>query len=269
MARFIGTEGEDLLFGGRYGDRVYGLGGDDAIYAGRGNDVVSGGSGADQISGEQGADRLWGDAGDDAIYGDGRLDWNPGDPLDVDGNDFLSGGLGNDVLDGGGGFDRMTGGEGDDYLADQDGASAWGDAGNDSFVIAAGRANGGTGNDWFGIDYMAQGAVTWTGGAGADWFQANFSLNDGNAGHVVIADFNPAEGDHLSMQVDDASGYHADLPALLIALDTDHDGRLTGLKADGTGDLFCRQGADGLSILIWEDTVTVANVASIDLSMFG
>ena len=84
----------------RFGDNIFGNGGDDVIYAMSGNDLISGGVGDDMLYGGDGNDTVGG--GDD--------------------DDFVSGGSGNDILRGAAGDDRLEGGSGDDHLTGGTGA---------------------------------------------------------------------------------------------------------------------------------------------------
>jgi len=87
-----GTDGDNILIGGRGNDFMYGY---------RGNDEMRGGAGDDQIQGHQGHDRLFGEDGRDALFGG-------------QGNDILDGGAGTDSLWGGTGGDSLRGGTGAD-----------------------------------------------------------------------------------------------------------------------------------------------------------
>ncbi len=80
-AYFVGTAGNDVLYGtprndvllGRGGnDRVYGLGRNDVLRGGNGNDVLWGGSGHDHELGSRGADLIH--------ARDGQRDWIDGGP---------------------------------------------------------------------------------------------------------------------------------------------------------------------------------------------
>lgn len=54
-----GTEGNDVLKGGKASDKIYGKGGDDILIGGKGNDLVVGGGNSgtfDQMTGGKGAD---------------------------------------------------------------------------------------------------------------------------------------------------------------------------------------------------------------------
>lgn len=81
----VGTEGDDVIYGGNGVDVIMGLGGNDVIYGGNGADIICGG------------------AGDDVLHGD-------------NGDDILYGGFGDDVLHGGRGADTLIGGPGTDDL---------------------------------------------------------------------------------------------------------------------------------------------------------
>lgn len=126
-----GGNGNDLIDGGLGADRIYGndsndtiyageycevcpTGPDDVVFGGKGNDWIYGQSGDDVLNGETENDHIFGGAGNDVI--DGGLD-----------DDFLFGGDGNDLIFGGGSSseDRIAGGTGDDEL--------YGGPGNDSF----------------------------------------------------------------------------------------------------------------------------------------
>ena len=87
-----GTDGDNVLNGGRGNDFMYGY---------RGNDEMHGGPGDDQIQGHQGNDRLFGEDGRDTLFGG-------------QGDDALNGGAGNDSLWGGTGADALRGETGAD-----------------------------------------------------------------------------------------------------------------------------------------------------------
>ncbi len=151
----VGTDEDNTLTGGRFGDEITGGLGDDVItgwigddvirgdfgylsaVAGGGNDTIFAGGGADNVSGNEGNDTLFGGAGMDRLAGG-------------DGNDLLFGGLGNDKLFGeagddrlygGAGLDTLVGGDGDDLLVGGKGRDTLiGGAGSDTFVLAVGRA---------------------------------------------------------------------------------------------------------------------------------
>jgi Ca2+-binding RTX toxin-like protein len=55
-ATLVGTEGEDILYGGVFNDVLTGLGGNDGLYGFGGNDTLDGGSGNDYLDGGPGND---------------------------------------------------------------------------------------------------------------------------------------------------------------------------------------------------------------------
>jgi Ca2+-binding RTX toxin-like protein len=107
-----GTPYDDRLFGGAGDDTIYGYAGDDLLDGGAGHDKLYGGAGDDQLLGGSGNDRLYGGTGDDLLLGGTGNDRVFGN----EGWDRLDGGSGNDLLDGGPDADRMTGGGGADVL---------------------------------------------------------------------------------------------------------------------------------------------------------
>jgi hypothetical protein len=98
-----GTARGELLSLGRFGDRLFGVGGEDKLYGGRGDDCLYGGTGNDLLRGGIDRDRLYGGPGNDLL--DGYAD-----------GDRLYGGLGNDTLKGGSGVNTYQGGPGRDYV---------------------------------------------------------------------------------------------------------------------------------------------------------
>ncbi len=149
----IATDGgDDSLDGGDGDDVIYGGGGDDTIIGGEGDDRLVGGSGNDLIFGNGGNDTLRGASGDDTL--DGGAD-----------NDVLSGGSGADVLSGGAGTDTMRGGSGDDTLYVSQSDEAYGNQGDDTFIITdtgdsgdiviVGGENGETNGDTLNLNGLA------------------------------------------------------------------------------------------------------------------
>ncbi len=98
----IGTNEDDVLYGGDEGQVFFGRGGDDEIYGKSGNDILYGGAGDDEINGGVNDDILTGGAGDDILHGE-------------KGDDIFVGGEG-------GGTDTYYGGT-DDDRKDWDGVS--------------------------------------------------------------------------------------------------------------------------------------------------
>jgi Ca2+-binding RTX toxin-like protein len=117
----VGTDGDDVIHGTPYDDRLFGGAGDDTIYGYEGDDLLDGGTGDDRLFGGPGDDELLGGSGNDLLSGgtgDDRLSGGTGrDQLfGDDGRDWLDGGAGDDLLDGGADPDRLIGGAGDDTL---------------------------------------------------------------------------------------------------------------------------------------------------------
>lgn len=98
MADYVGTSGNDSLFGGATSDNLFG---------GAGNDLLVDDAGSDALRGEAGDDILWGGAEVDYLFGG-------------EGSDTLSGQGGGDLLSGGTGADRffIRNGEGIDWVTD-------------------------------------------------------------------------------------------------------------------------------------------------------
>ena len=63
----VGSEADDLLYGGPDNERIEGFGGDDVISDGGGNDFVIAGAGNDTITLQRGDDRYFGQEGDDTF----------------------------------------------------------------------------------------------------------------------------------------------------------------------------------------------------------
>lgn len=104
-----GDAGNDVLFGGAYGDYLEGQSGMDQLFGFYGNDFLNGGAGDDAIFGGAGNDYLVGQSGDDRLHGGS-------------GNDVLYGGAGGgDVLYGDSGTDRLW----DSQAAVLEGGSGW------------------------------------------------------------------------------------------------------------------------------------------------
>lgn len=120
----IGRRGNDYLeAAGTDSYIMWGGDGNDVLHGGAGNDMMYGGEGNDTLNGRAGDDRMWGEAGNDRMYGGV-------------GNDNLSGGAGHDGLFGGAGANVLTGGTGTDrFLTWQGGTHSFTDrAGEDAEV---------------------------------------------------------------------------------------------------------------------------------------
>ena len=181
-ATWIGTQGNDDLFGGPGGDSIDGESGNDRIFAGDGLDTVEGRDGNDTILGMGGDDQLSGGRGNDDVNGNTGNDVVNGD----DGADTVRGGQGDDTVYGGAGDDpHVNGNQGNDLV--------FGGDGNDTVFGGQGAdtVHGDAGNDWVSGDL---GNDILYGGAGADRFL--FRLGSGND---WVADFNFAEGDRIQL----------------------------------------------------------------------
>ncbi|GAB4460482.1 MAG: hypothetical protein OHK0037_07820 [Elainellaceae cyanobacterium] len=217
-----GATGNDLLDGGIGADTLNGGEGiDAAVYVTSAaavnislkNKIASGGSAEgdvlinienllgsiynDTLEGDDQANTIGGDIGDDVIRGN-------------DGDDELSGFLGNDLIFGGASNDTLRGDLGNDTLNGENGNDLiQGNEGSDGL-------NGGQGNDTLFGDISYNGNVNpqanidiLTGGTGADQFQLGITPVDdkildfyntaGNADYGLITDFNPGEGDKISL----------------------------------------------------------------------
>ena len=205
------------------------------------DDLIEGMGGNDQIDGEAGDDTLDGGSGADRILGGY-------------GDDHLLGGSGNDTLDGGRGNDLLEGGDGNDTLISRSDA---GEQRAGQLVLGEpSRPDGGSIDyeylklaDW--IDQEIEADDVLVGGAGADKFQFETLINakkdiilehvnddrtidwmgvagentyihdhwvDG-IGVDVIADFNKAEGDTISIK-----GHTTRVEVDYQTIDTDGDG---------------------------------------------
>ncbi len=125
---FYGGAGNDTLIGGSGGDSFFhGQGKRDTVQAGSGDDsYFYGGGGIDLLYGGAGEDQgFFGRAADDTLYGG-------------EGDDALFyGGKGDDLLFGEGGDDRLYGGDESDTLIGGPGSdAAYGDSGDDVFLVA-------------------------------------------------------------------------------------------------------------------------------------
>ena len=86
-----GTDNNDTLTGGNFGDTLTGNDGNDVIDGGAGNDTLKGNSGNDTLIGGKGNDRLEGSYGDDTYI------WNLGDGFDTI-YDYNGGNTDNDTI---------------------------------------------------------------------------------------------------------------------------------------------------------------------------
>ena len=91
---YLGTNDNDVFYGGAGRDRAYGLAGDDLFFGNDGRDMLKGAGGGDTLYGGLGSDKLGGGGGNDVIDAG-------------DGNDIINGGRGSDTLTGGAGADHF------------------------------------------------------------------------------------------------------------------------------------------------------------------
>jgi Ca2+-binding RTX toxin-like protein len=210
FAGLVGGPDDDVITGfGATDDQFWGEGGDDVLSGGDGVDVLVGGPGNDTLSGDDLADELHGGPGSDWLEGGAgwdtlyAFDYFEPESEDPEDRNYLDGGDRPDMLFGGRGLDTLMGGDGDDFLwAGEGDDSLDGGADNDLAYSVDGNdvIHGGAGDDTL---LGGLGADTLTGGAGADLFIIDLSTG-GQADATGeapdwITDFNPAEGDLLSL----------------------------------------------------------------------
>jgi Ca2+-binding RTX toxin-like protein len=121
----VGNDWDNRLFGGAGVDSMEGKGGNDSLDTSSGNDYyVFGGEGDDDLFGTEGDDTLNGGNGDDYVSGG-------------EGNDRVAGGLGRDDITGGpGDGDRATYGNGTAVTASLDGVRNDGNTGENDLIFA-------------------------------------------------------------------------------------------------------------------------------------
>jgi len=113
--------------------------GDDTLCGGAGNDTLLGGAGNDSLDGDEGENWLAGGFGDDILMGGAGSDTIDGNA----GDDWLSG-LADGMDDAN--VDFLNGGSGNDTLVLGSGDHAFGDVGEDEFVIHDWLKEGGVAN---------------------------------------------------------------------------------------------------------------------------
>lgn len=109
-----GSDGDDILSGTRFHDRLVSMRGDDIILGYAGKDRLSGGHGQGTPKGHSGSDRLFGENQNDKIFGGSGDDFISGGK----GKDILNGQVGDDLLRDGGGADTFVFGKGQDTIFD-------------------------------------------------------------------------------------------------------------------------------------------------------
>jgi len=184
----MGTDGDDVIDGGAFGENIVGgdgndvlngNGGNDDLFGENGNDILNGGSGFDSLKGGPGNDTLDGGADqDNAVYrwsgetngvvvdlsnGTASNDgFGDSDTLlnieNIEGSEFddnITGDAGDNYLDGREGNDIIFGGDGHDGLAGGQGHDQlFGEAGSDWFTGHQGDdlIDGGAGEDQVNYD---------------------------------------------------------------------------------------------------------------------
>ena len=163
-----GNGAQNFIFGNSLNNALSGNGGDDVLVGGAGNDILTGGTGNDTMAGGIGndtyyvdseADTITENAGEDNDTVYGSINYTLPSNVEVlflvqgaagaingagnsNANSIFGNSLGN-ALSGNGGNDMLVGGAGDDLInggADVD--QLQGGADNDTFVFAAGQADG-------------------------------------------------------------------------------------------------------------------------------
>lgn len=216
---FCGPYNDEVRFGGKQNDVIWGQGGadvldggpsDDEILGGNDADFIFGNVGNDQLYGNEGADQIWGGSGNDKISGgaDGDYIWgdlgavspvgsNPQATFDDvieggEGNDHIWGEAGDDVIFGGAGSDVVWGGDGSDKIHGGLGADyLYGGNGDDTIIDHSTDIDvliGGSGVDllscWDGLAQNPSNGIDYVRGEDPGAGQANeldkFWLDDGD-----------------------------------------------------------------------------------------
>ena len=190
---FRAGEGDDQIFGGDLGNRIFGDLGDDLLVGGQGRDLLIGGYGNDTLIGGQGRDPLDGGPGNDTLIGG-------------QGRDPLYGGPGNDTAD----YSTSSGHvkveliRGIGYFNDAQGdrlhsiENLVGSNFDDTLVggAAANAISGGDGNDEL---YGGGGADTLLGGIGEDsLFGDDLTLDYASGSEGLFISSYGASNDYLS-----------------------------------------------------------------------
>jgi Ca2+-binding RTX toxin-like protein len=153
-----GFAGNDYIIGGSNADNLTGGGGQDTIFGMGGADRIE--ASDYRAGGDNSRNWIYGGAGDDYIYGSNYIDQLFGET----GNDYLRGYGGNDYLVGGTGFDRMYGDDGSDILHG-------GDDGIRDMLT------GGSGSDWFQVEWYSVGGRWYNRDAPQDYTAADRFYN--------------------------------------------------------------------------------------------
>lgn len=172
-----GTDGDDVIYGGKGHDNLRGGYGSDTIYGGQGNDTIAGSTGYSDW--DNASNFLYGGAGNDNITTGGY-------------RDRVYGGKGDDTINGNiRGDHYFWGGGGDDVISTSLTAKKSvlrGDSGNDELIVHSGKSilEGGAGADTFIFETHAQGDVI-----------IEHVVQKELSGKQVIKDFNFDEGDRI------------------------------------------------------------------------
>uniref|UniRef100_UPI00194F2DCD CARDB domain-containing protein n=1 Tax=Spirulina sp. CCY15215 TaxID=2767591 RepID=UPI00194F2DCD len=198
QATIIGNSGNNSLYGTNSSDSIFGYDGDDSLYGNGGNDTLDGGYGFDYIDGGTGTDTVTYSFYDGGINLDLRSISNnvsfPGNSTrkeTVRNVENVIGSSGNDLLIGNSQNNTILGGNGSDDI--------YGDRGNDNLI-------GGAGNDTLdGYGFQSYEKDTLSGGSGGDKFilgtaNQTYYTKNGHSDYATILDFNPYEGDTISLQ---------------------------------------------------------------------
>ena len=210
--QFALSGGNDVGYGGKGADTIWGEAGNDELYGGKGADTLDGGVGNDILVGGKGNDTLIGGEGtdvasyqeDDAAGGTQGIvvDMAAGTVIDTFGHtdaltgieevlgsvfaDKMSGSADSDSFYGGNGKDTLKGLAGDDTLRGENGADKlFGGAGDD---ILAGDSGGDTLKGGKGDDILigSRGNDTLNGGSGEDMAYYGFEVSEGGEHGVEV-----------------------------------------------------------------------------------
>jgi len=216
MVPVFGTEGDDVLQGGRLSDAINGLGGNDVLHGGAGNDTIDGGTGSDTLFGEDGDDTLIAGNGDSARAGVSNT---------------LNGGGGNDVLIAGDtSSNQMSGDSGSDLYIGGTGSDQMSDTSGRSLFYGKGGADQLAGSD--DNDIVA-------GGLGNDSYDGDSNANNLTGSDIVL--FNRADGQDSVMRLGQAT-------ALSLGGMTSY----SQLKLDRSGDaLIVKLGKNNIAFSDW------------------
>ncbi len=119
---FIGSDGENIIYGGPGDNVIFAGDGDNRVWAGPGDDMIFAGNGNNVIGGGSGDARIIVGDGDNLIYGgspgDNRITMGDGDNRVWGGNGetSITAGDGDNRLGGGGGDATITAGDGDNRI---------------------------------------------------------------------------------------------------------------------------------------------------------